>query len=756
MKITGIGAGPAALYFGILAKLRHPGWDITLYERNALGDTFGWGVVFSDETLSHLLEADESTHAEITRTFAHWQSIDVHFRGQRFRSSGHGFSGIARRRLLEILEARAVELGVRVEHGVDVTDPQRIRALAGDCDLLLAADGLRSAVRGVWREHFEPSLDVRKCRYIWLGAPKVFDAFTFVFAENAHGLFHAHAYRFDERNSTFIVECDEETFQRSGLADATVEASIAYLEDLFASWLGGAPLQANRSQWIQFVTVRNARWHHENVVLLGDAAHTAHFSIGSGTKLALEDSIALVDAFDRGRTVPEALAVYDRARRNLVERTQKAAQDSLTWFEHAKRYTVLPPWQFAFSLLTRSKRITFENLGLRDPAFAEGVARAFATSAGVELQSGALAPPPMFTPFTLRGLTLPNRVVVSPMCMYSSEDGLVTDFHLVHYGARAQGGAGLVMAESTGVSPQGRITPGCAGLWNDAHEAAWKRVVDFVHRESASRIGMQLGHAGRKGAAKRMWEGLDEPLAEGAWPLLAPSALPYHPYSQVPKEMDRADMDRVLAEYVGAARRALAAGFDLLEVHMAHGYLLSSFLSPLTNRRTDGFGGSIEARARFPLEVFRALRALWPEEKPMSVRVSATDWHPDGITDDDVRAFAGMLKDAGCDLIDVSTGQTVPDAKPVFGRMFQTPWADLLRNEVGIATMAVGNIQSADQMNSILASGRADLCALGRMHLGDPSWTLRAAAQQGWSAQRWPVQYEAGRAALAAPGRAVS
>lgn len=748
MKVISIGAGPAALYFSILARQRFPSWDITLLERNAPGDTFGFGVVFSDETLSNLLEADPPTHAEITASFAHWEAIDVHVRGETFRSAGHGFSGISRRRLLDILEARAAALGVTIEHGVDLTDPDRVRALRGECDLLLGADGLRSIVRTTWRDEFRPSFDVRKCRYLWLGTPRRFEAFTFAFAENAHGMFQAHAYRFDESMSTFIAECDEETFARSGLGDAPIAETVAYLERLFAPWLDGEPLVVNRSQWIQFVTVRNERWHHGNAVLLGDAAHTAHFSIGSGTKLALEDSIALADCFAGGGTLDEALDRYEASRRPVVERTQKAAHDSLVWFEQARRYLALPPWQLAFSLLTRSKRITFESLGKRDPAFADDVARRFAASAGVAVAPSEAPPPPMFTPLTLRGMTLANRVVVSPMCMYSAADGTPGDFHLVHYGALAQGGAGLVMTEMTDVAAEARITLGCAGIYTDAHTAAWRRIVDFAHDQGGARVGLQLGHAGRKGATRLMWEGIDEPLAEGAWEILAPSPLPYFPHSQRPRPMERADMDRVIAQYAAATSRAVAAGFDLIEVHMAHGYLLASFLSPLTNLRSDGYGGSIEARARFPLEVFDAVRARWPEGRPMSVRVSATDWHPHGITDDDLRALAAMLKARGCDIIDVSSGQTVPEAKPAFGRMYQTPWSDLVRNEVGIATMAVGNIQSADQVNSILASGRADLCVLARPHLADPFWTLRAAAAQGWDTQRWPVQYAAGRSTL--------
>lgn len=739
MKIIGVGAGPAALYFSILAKREHPDWDITLIERNLPSQTFGWGVVFSDETLGNLFEADAPTHEAITRDFAHWNDIDVHYRGTTLRSTGHGFSGIGRRRLLDILEARATELGVRLRHGEEVGDP---RALAAQCDLLLGADGIRSGVRAAFADAFQPSLDTRKCHYIWLGTTRRFDAFTFIFAEPEDvpgAVFQVHAYRFDAEHSTFIVECDERSWRDAGLDVKPVDEAVKWLEKLFAPWLDGHPLLQNRSSWVRFATVRNARWSTGNVVLLGDAVHTAHFSIGSGTKLAMEDAIALADAFRETDDVPAALARYEAARRPMTERIQKAAQDSLTWFENVRRHRGMEPVQFAFSLLTRSKKIGYENLSLRDPALGRAVTRWFDARSGAPQDT-----PPMFTPLALRGLTLPNRVVVSPMCMYSAEEGTPTDFHLVHYGARAQGGAGLVICEMTDVTAQGRITPGCAGMYAPAHVDAWRRVVDFIHRHTPAKVGIQLGHAGRKASTKVPWEGGDT-LGAAGWETLAPSAIPFLPHWPAPRAMDREDMDRVRDAFVRATRMADDAGFDLIELHCAHGYLLAEFLSPLTNRRDDAYGGDIAGRARFPLEVFDAMRAAWPAHKPMSVRVSATDWHPDGITDDDIVAFAAMLKSHGCDVIDVSTGMTVPDQKPLYGRMFQSPWSELIRNEVGIPTMTVGAITTADQVNTLLAAGRADLCVLARPHLADPYWTLHAAAAQQWHGQPWPVQYALAR-----------
>lgn len=741
MKIISVGGGPAGLYFAILMKKAEPAHDITVIERNAPDQTFGWGVVFSDETLNYLHEADPVTAEEITRTFAHWNTIDIWYRGECIRSTGHGFCGIARRRLLSILQRRCEQLGVRLRFGTEVED---VQALARDCDLLLGADGIRSRVRTVYESVFQPDLDVRRCKYIWLGTTRVFDSFTFVFEQNEHGVFQAHAYRFDAETSTFIVECDERSWRNAGLDRMSVDEALLYLEGLFGKYLQGQRLLSNRSSWINFVTVRNRTWHHGNVVLLGDAAHTAHFSIGSGTKLAMEDAIALVRAFQVHRDVPTALAAYEAERRPVVERTQRAAQDSLTWFENVRRHCRLEPLQFAFSLLTRSKRISYDNLKLRDPSLVERVTDWYARTQSAMDVVPVPAPPPMFTPLRLRGLVIPNRVVVSPMCMYSAEDGTPNDFHLVHLGSRALGGAGLIFTEMTDVSPEGRITPGCAGMYKPEHVQAWKRIVDFVHRYSRAKIGIQLGHAGRKGATRKMWEGMDEPLEEGGWPLISASPIPYLPHSQVPREMTREDMDKVRDDFVRAARMADEAGFDILELHMAHGYLLASFISPLTNVRRDEYGGSLENRMRFPLEVFDAVRAVWPEDKPMAVRLSATDWKDGGLTGEDAVEIARMLKAHGCDLIDVSTGQTVPDARPVYGRMYQTPFSEQIRNEVGIPTITVGNITTADQVNTILAAGKADLCALARPHLRDPHWTLHAATELDYDLD-WPVQYLPGK-----------
>ncbi len=740
MKIVCIGGGPAGLYLSILLKKANPAHEITVIERNAPDQTFGWGVVFSDETLGNLLEADPATHAEIVESFAHWDAIDIHFRGEVIRSGGHGFSGIARKHLLRILQQRAASLGVELRYRTEVDD---LAAFAG-YDLVVGADGIRSKVRAAHADVFRPSLDVRKCKYIWCGTNKIFDAFTFLFEENEHGLFQVHAYRFDAETSTFIVECDEQSWRNAGLDRMTPEDGAKYLEGVFARYLDGNPLLLNASTWINFATVRNERWRHGNIVLIGDAAHTAHFSIGSGTKLAIEDAILLAEAIERHPgNVEQALETYEEERRPMVARIQKAAQDSLDWFENTRRHVQHDPDRFAFSLMTRSKRIGWENMGLRDPEFVARVGAAFAREAGVPTD-GPL-PPPMFTPFRLRSMELANRVVVSPMCMYSATDGTVDDFHLVHYGARAMGGAGLLITEMTDVSADGRITPGCAGMYAPEHVAAWKRIVDFVHARSPAKICLQLAHAGRKGSTRRMWEGIDQPLDEGNWPILAASALPYLPVSQVPKAMDRADMDRVRDDFVRATELAEAAGFDMVELHFAHGYLLSGFLSPLTNVRTDEYGGSLENRMRYPLEVFRAMRAVWPEAKPMSVRISATDWVEGGFEAEDAVELAKVLKAAGCDIVHVSTGQTTAAAKPIFGRMWQTRFSDQVKNEAHIPTIAVGNISSADQVNTILAAGRADLCALARPHLSDPNWTLRAAAEQGWDGQSWPDPYKAGK-----------
>ncbi len=751
MKIVSIGGGPAGLYFAILMKKLDPSHEITVIERNAPDQTFGWGVVFSDETLGYLQENDRASYDEIARTFVHWDTIETRYRGEVLRSGGHGFSGIARRHLLGILQRRAKELGVVQTFRTEVND-EDIEALVRSHDLVLGADGLRSKVRARYADTFKPSLEDRHCKYIWLGTTRLFDAFTFLFEENEHGMFQVHAYRFDRDHSTFIVECDQDSWRAAGLDRGTAEESIAYCEKLFAKHLDGHGLISNNSSWIHFATVRNQRWSHENVVLLGDAVHTAHFSIGSGTKLAMEDSIALTRAFaEHPHDVKSALAAYETARRPVVERIQWAAESSLAWFEHVKRYREFAPEPFVFSMLTRSKKVTYENLKVRDRAFVERIADWYARHASA-LAPDAVptpAPPPMFTPFRLRDMVLANRVVMSPMCMYSATDGTPGDFHLVHYGSHAMGGAGLVLTEMTDVEPEGRISPGCTGMYSAAHADAWKRIVDFVHAHSRAKIGMQLGHAGRKGSTRRMWDGIDEPLtdAEGAWPVFAPSPLPYLPHSPMPRAMDRADMDRVREAFVRATQLCERAGFDMLELHFAHGYLLASFLSPLTNARTDAYGGTLENRMRYPLEVFDAVRAVWPAAKPMSVRVSAHDWAPGGTVPDDAVEIARALKTHGCDIVDVSSGQTSPASRPTYGRMFQTPFADQIRNEAKIPTMAVGAISNADQVNTILAAQRADLVVLARQHLADPHFTLRAALAQGFAAQYWPVQYAAGRSA---------
>ena len=702
MKIVAIGGGPAALYFAILMKKADPAHEITVLERNRLDDTFGFGVVFSDATQNNLAAADPDTYNEMASHFAHWDDIDVHYRGEVISSTGHGFSGLSRRALLAVLARRCQELGVCLETGTDVKDP----SVYGSADLLVAADGFNSTIRHRYSKYFEPTLDERANRFVWLGTTRPFPAFTFYFKRDKHGLWRVHAYQYEQGHSTFIVEATEATWRAAGMDTASEDDTVAFCEALFKDELQGHRLLKNRSLWRSFVTVRNAKWSHGNVVLVGDAAHTAHFSVGSGTKLAIEDSIALAGALHRLSDVPDALAAYEAERRPAVESLQRAAQVSLQWFEDTERYMDLEPLQFAFNLLTRSLRITHDNLKARDPKFVHAVDRWF---------SGAEPPPPpMFTPFKLRDMVLTNRVVVSPMCQYIAEDGMPNDWHLVHLGSRAIGGAGLVFSEMTDVSREGRISPGCTGMYSSGHVEAWKRIVDFVHSNSQAKVGIQLGHAGRKGSTQRMWEGMDEPLPAGNWPIISASPLPYYPHSQVPKEMTRADMNQVKNDFVRAAELSNQAGFDLLELHFAHGYLLASFISPLTNKRTDSDGGSLENRMRFPLEVFDAVRAVWPAHKPMSVRISAVDWAPGGMQPADAVVVARLLKAHDCDITDVSAGQTVAEAKPQYGRQFQTPFADRIRHEVGIATMAVGNISSYQDVNTILAAGRADLCVLAR------------------------------------------
>jgi anthraniloyl-CoA monooxygenase len=744
-RVVCVGGGPAGLYAAILLRKALPRTRVEVFERNRPDDTFGWGVVFSDQTMANFESADAPTHGAILANFHHWDDIAVHFQGERFVSGGHGFCGISRKRLLGLLQERAHELGVEQAFQHEVADESGF----ADADLIVAADGVNSRTRTRYASVFEPDIDVRKCRFIWLGTTRPFSEFTFAFERTPHGWFQIHAYQFSRDLSTVIVETREETWKAHGLDRANTQQSIEFCEQLFADNLNGHRLQSNAnhlrgSAWLNFNRVLCRRWHHNNIVLLGDAAHTAHFSIGSGTKLAMEDAIALTREVTSGSSLQSALEAYHRERHVEVLKLQSAARNRMEWFENVGRYVQLPPEQFAYSLLTGSQRIGHENLKVRDPQFVQGYEHWLASVDGV-----SEARPPMFLPFKLRNMRLVNRVVVSPMAQYSAVDGLPADWHLVHYGHRALGGAGLVYTEMTCVSPTGRITPGCTGIWNDAQAQAWARIVDFVHGNSPAKICLQIGHSGRKGSTQLGWEEADHPLAKDNWPLLAASALPYlEGISQTPQQMTRAHMDHVRDEFVLAAQRGAQAGFDMLELHMAHGYLLAGFLSPLTNTRDDAYGGSVQGRLRYPLEILSAVRAEWPEEKPLSVRISASDWAEGGLSEDDLLEIVRAFKAAGTDLIDVSTGQTVPWQRPVYGRMWQTPFADRVRNEVGIATLAVGNIYEPDHVNSIIAAGRADLCALARPHLSNPAWTLEAAARQGYTRQWWPNPYLSGKGQL--------
>ncbi|UZE50891.1 bifunctional salicylyl-CoA 5-hydroxylase/oxidoreductase [Rhodopseudomonas sp. P2A-2r] len=743
MKIAIIGGGPAGLYAGILLKKQRPQADITIYERNRPDDTFGFGVVFSDATLDNFEKYDLPSYQRITQEFAYWDDIAVHFRGTVHRVGGNGFCGCSRRTLLMILQERARELGCKLLFEIDITDESRF----ADADLIVLSDGINSHFRNKYIEHFQPEVDLRSNKFTWMGSTRPLDAFTFLFEETEWGPFIAHAYQYEAGRSTWIFETDPETFKRAGLEGLSEQQSAERMEQIFAGFLEGHRLLINRSMWRNFPMIRNKRWVKDNMVLLGDAKATAHFSIGSGTKLAMEDAIALYESMGRAPTVEAALDDYEHGRREETEKIQHSADVSLVWFEHVDRFWDFDPVQFAFGVMTRSKAITYDNLTLRAPGFVKQVDKAFAEqvrASGFDVDVKKPAAP-MFQPLRLREMVLANRAVVSPMCMYSAKEGVPGDFHLVHYGSRAIGGAGLVFTEMTCVGRDARITPGCAGLWNDEQQAAWTRIVDFVHANSATKICLQLGHAGRKGATKLMWDGMDRPLAEGAWDIVSASPIPYFPDSQVPREIDRAAMDAVKAEFVAAAERGDACGFDMLEMHAAHGYLLASFISPLTNRRTDDYGGSLDNRLRFPLEVFAAMRAAWPAHKPMSVRISATDWAEGGITGDDAVLIARAFAEAGVDLVDISTGQTVREAQPIYGRMFQTPFSEQVRNEGRVATMCVGNITTADQVNTIVAAGRADLVALGRPHLVDPSFTIKAAAWYGAKDAYCPPQYMPGK-----------
>ncbi len=753
MRIAVIGGGPGGLYFSALAKQLDPRHEITVWERNAPDDTFGFGVVFSDETLGGIEHADTAVFGAMEREFARWDDIDVHYRGTVTTSGGHGFAAMSRQRLLGILQQRCAELGVRIRFRALAPDPARLSA---GYDLVVTADGANSQTRAAFAGAFQPSLEARRCKYIWLGTDLVFDAFKFYVLDTPWGAMQVHGYPYSRDASTFILELHDDVWRRAGFAERTAgplppgqsdEASIALIRDLCADVLAGHKITGNNSQWVNFTTVRCATWRHRNIVLLGDAAHTAHFSIGSGTKLAMEDALALAACLHEHPDVPAALTAYEAERQPVVASTQRAAQASLEWFENIGQYTDQDPAQFAFNIITRSRRVTYDNLRLRDPEFAAGLDRWFA---GAQEPPAPDVCPPMFQPGRIGRLGLANRVIVSPMDMYSARDGVPGDFHLVHLGSKALGGAGLVMTEMVCVSAEGRISPGCAGLYTQGQEAAWRRIVDFVHSGTTARIGVQLGHSGRKGSTRLMWEGIDEPLAEGNWEVCGPSPLPYSPASQVPRELTAGELAGITAQFTSAARAAARAGFDLLELHCAHGYLLSSFLSPLANRRTDRYGGSLAGRLRYPLEVFDAIRAVWPADRPMTVRISATDWHDGGVDADEAVEIARAFAEHGVDGIDVSTGQVVSDERPAFGRSYQTPYADRIRNEIGrkygVAVIAVGAISSYDDVNSIILAGRADFCALGRAHLYDPQWTLHAAAEQGYAgpAARWPDPFAAG------------
>ena len=741
MRIEVIGGGPAGLYFSLLMKREDPDHEITIYEQNRPDDTFGFGVVFSAETLGHFRDYDARSHDRIRASFAYWDDIDIYFKGRKITSGGHGFCGMSRKALLLLLQDRCRELGVKMvfEHEVRSLDE-----VAG-ADLVLACNGINSWIRDSYAEDFKPSVDWRPNKFVWLGSTRPLPAFTFDFRENEAGIWNLHAYQYNDEMTTWIVETTGETWEKAGLAAASEGDTLAYVGALYADLLDGHPVIANRSLWRNFPTIRCETWVRDNMVLMGDAAHTAHFSIGSGTKLAMEDAIALFEAFNRHGSVAAALAAYDVDRRDEVGRLQHAAEVSLSWFEHVRRYWDMEPMQFAFSLLSRSKAITYDNLRIRDASFVAAVERAFSGAVAEAEGVPALAEspaPPMFAPMTVGGIRLANRVVVSPMCQYCAEEGTPGEWHYVHLTSRAMGGAGLVFTEMCCIAPDARITHGCAGIWTDAHEAAWKRVVEFVHAFTPARLCMQIGHAGRKGATRRAWEGIDEPLDDGlAWEIVAPSPLPYLPRSRVPRAMTRRDMDRVKAAFVAAFARAARAGFDMAELHCAHGYLLAGFLSPYTNRRTDAYGGSLENRLRYPLEVFDAVNAVWPSDRALSVRISAHDWVPGGNSGEDAVAIAKAFVAHGVDLINVSTGQTASEEKPVYGRMFQTPFSEQIRIEAGIPTLVAGNIFTWDQVNTILAAGRADLVALARTHLYNPYFTLQAAAHYGYEPIDWPDQY---------------
>ena len=741
MKVTIIGGGPGGLYFAILAKKRWPEWEIDVYERNRPDDTFGFGVVFSDQTLGFLDEYDKPSYESIRRSFAYWDDVDIHYQNHVMRCAGNGFCGCSRLTLLQLLQQRAEALGVRIEFECEITDESRF----DDSDLIVAADGIASLIRDKYQDAFGTHIELRRNYFCWLGSTRELDAFKYFFRQTEHGIIVMHAYQYERGMSTWVCEMQPATFAGFGFGDMPEADYVRALQEIFAAELDDHPLIANRSLWRQFPEVKNDTWVKDNIVLIGDSQHTAHYSIGSGTKLAMESSIALFNAIKTHKELDAALAAFDHERRTDVEITQHAADVSLAWFETMDEHWDVEPEKFAFQVMSRSKQITYENLRIRDASFVAKVEKAFIKA---QRAAGHTVPDdiaPMFAPFRLRDMELVNRVVVSPMAQYSAVDGMPTDWHFVHYGSRGIGGAGLIHTEMSCPSADARITPSCAGIWSDEQAASWRRITDFVHARSPAKMCMQIGHAGRKGSTRVASEGMDLPLAEGNWPIYSASSLPYRAESAAPIALDRQKMSEITAQFADAARRADAAGFDMIELHAAHGYLLASFISPLTNQRSDEYGGTIDARMRYPVEVFAAMRAVLPRTKPMSIRLSASDWAPGGIDEDDLIRACGLLKEAGVDVINVSTGQTVSDERPVYGRMFQVSFADKVKHRVNIPVIVAGNITNADQVNTIVLSGRADLVALARPHLNNPNFTQDAAARYGFQEQAWPEPYQSGR-----------
>ena len=747
MKIACIGGGPGGLYFAISIKLQNPNTEVVVIERNRPADTFGWGVVLSDETLNNLENNDSISAKKIRSNFAYWDDIALHHKGIKLKSTGHGFCGIGRKTLLTILQERAIELEVKLQFEVEVGSASEYMK---QYDIVVASDGLNSKIRNEFSEFFKPDTDLRACQFVWLGTNQKFDdAFTFIFEETKHGWIWAHAYQFDSNTATFIVECNQDTFDAFGFNNLTQSESINICQDIFKDYLDGNALMTNAkhirgSAWIKFPRVLCEKWSHKNIVLLGDASATAHFSIGSGTKLALESAISLATNLVIEKNYKLAFEKYEDTRKLEVLRLQSAARNSVEWFEDVERYLNLDPIQLKYSLLTRSQRISHENLRERDPQWLNQAEKWFQSKAGVNSNEKVRAP--MFAPFKLRGLELKNRIVVSPMAQYKAVNGCPTDWHFVHYAERAKGGAGLIYVEMTCVSPEGRITPGCTGLYSEKHELAWKKIIDFIHLETDAKISCQIGHSGRKGSTQLGWEEMDVPLKADNWSIISASSIPWSDSNAVPEEMTEQKMEEVLKQFVSSTEMANRAGFDMVELHAAHGYLISSFISPKSNVRTDKYGGSLDNRMRYPIEVAKAMRESWPKEKPMSVRISANDWvGKQGVTPEESVTIAKMFKNIGIDIIDVSAGQTSDEAKPVYGRMFQTPFSDRIRNEAGINTMAVGNIYEADHVNSILMAGRADLVCLARPHLSNPYWTLHAGTSIGDRSEKWLKPYEAGR-----------